>query len=218
MIHVQTFSEAGGHAVCEDALEVHRHPSDPDAWLGFLADGQGGQSGGAAAARIACRAAAEAARSLTPEQLADPRAWTTFLQQADAAVTAAPEAGYTTLIGLGIFGDTLYGASSGDSAVLVVSEGEDQIPRQATAHQFKNPPVGSGAATFVPFTARLAGRWAVLAMSDGVWKYAGWDRIVQAVAAHRGESLVAALQAAARLRRSGEFPDDFTIILFESSD
>ncbi len=216
MIRVTSFSEAGGHAVCEDAFEVHRHPSDPDGWLGFLADGQGGQAGGAEAARIACRVAAEAALSLSPHQLSDSRTWTALLQQADAAVAADHEAGFTTLIGLSILGDVLHGASCGDSAVLVVSE--DQGPRQATADQLKNPPVGSGVATFIPFTATLAGRWSVLAMSDGVWKYAGWDRIFETVATHRGESLVAALQAAARLRRSGQFPDDFTVVLFEGTD
>ena len=216
MIRVTTFSEAGGHAVSEDAFAVHRYPSDPDGWLGFLADGQGGQSGGAEAARLACRVAADAALKLSLHQLADSRVWTTLLQQADAAVSADREAGLTTLIGLGILGGVLHGASCGDSAVVVVSEGER--PRQATADQFKNPPVGSGVATFVPFTARLAGRCSVLVMSDGVWKYAGWERIFEAVVIHRGQSLIAALQAAARLRRTGTFPDDFTVVLFEGTD
>jgi hypothetical protein len=216
MIRVITFSEAGGHAVSEDAFEVHRHPSAPDFWLGFLADGQGGQAGGAEAARIACRVAAEAALPLSPPQLSDSWKWTGLLQKADAAVAADRNAGFTTLIGLGILGDVLYGTSCGDSAVLVVSEG--QSPRQATADQIKNPPVGSGAAQFVPFTATLAGRWSVLAMSDGVWKYAGWERIFEAVATHRGESVIGALQAAARLGRTGQFPDDFTIVLFEGLD
>ena len=216
MIRVTSFSEAGGHAVCEDAFEVHRHPSDPDGWLGFLADGQGGQAGGAEAARTACRVAAEAALRLSPHQLSDSRMWTTLLQQADAAVSTDREAGFTTLIGLSILGDVLHGASCGDSAVLVVSEGGS--PRQATADQVKNLPVGSGVARFVPFTASLVRRWSVLAMSDGVWKYAGWERIFEAVASHRGEPLIAALQAAARLRRTGQFPDDFTVVLFEGTD
>ena len=201
MIRVTSFSEAGGHAVSEDAFEVHRHPSDPDCWLCFLADGQGGQSGGAEAARIACRVASGAAFQLSPQQLSEPSMWITLLKQADAAVCADPDAGFTTLIGLCITGDALHGALSGDGAVLVVSEGG--VPRQATADQLKNPPVGSGAARFVPFSASLAGRWSVLAMSDGVWKYVGWERIFEAVATHRGPSLVAALQGAARLRRSG---------------
>ncbi len=216
MINVTSFSEAGGHAQCEDAFEVHRHPSDPECWLCVLADGQGGQSGGAEAARLACRVAAQAALRLTPRQLCDPSMWIPLLEQADAAVCADPDAGYTTLIGLCIIGAALLGASSGDSAVLVVSEGG--VPRQATADQLKNPPVGSGAARFVPFSASLAGRWSVLAMSDGVWKYAGWERIFEAVATHRDEAVVAALQAAARLRRSGQFPDDFTIVVFEGPD
>jgi PPM family protein phosphatase len=168
MISVTSFSEAGGHAVSEDAFEVRRHPADPDCWLCVLADGQGGQAGGADAARIACRFAAEAACQLAPQHLSKPSMWIILLKEADAAVRAEPDAGFTTLIGFSIAGDALHGASSGDSAVLVVSG--DGIPRQATADQFKNPPVGSGSARFVPFSASLAGRWSVLAMSDGVWK------------------------------------------------
>ena len=164
---------------------------------------------------MACRVAAEAAFRLAPRQLWDPRQWIALLERADAAVWADPDAGFTTLIGLCITGGVLIGASSGDSAVLVLSEGD--IPQQATADQLKNPPVGSGAAQFVPFTADLARRWSVLAMSDGVWKYAGWDRISAAVAAHRGGALIAALQAPARLRLSGRFPDDFTVVLFEGT-
>lgn len=83
-----------------------------------------------------------------------------------------------------------------------------------TDRQAKNPPVGSGAAWFVPFVAKLAAPWLVMAMSDGVWKYVGWDRLIAAVAAHHGEPLIEALQVSARLR-SGRFPDDFTVVVFE---
>ena len=78
-------------------------------------------------------------------------------------------------------------------------------PKTLTDRQAKNPPVGSGAAWFVPFADRLAGPWSVLAMSDGVWKYVGWDRIIAGIASHRGQPLIESLQAAARLR-SGRFP------------
>jgi PPM family protein phosphatase len=134
MISVTTFSEAGGHPVNEDAFKVHRHPTAPDCWLCFLADGQGGQAGGAEAARIACRVAAEAAFRFASQQLSEPSMWVSLLKQADAAVCADPDAGFTTLIGLCINGESLHGASSGDSAVLVVSD--DNIARQATGDQF----------------------------------------------------------------------------------
>jgi serine/threonine protein phosphatase PrpC len=61
MIVVTSFSGAGGHPNNEDAFVVLPHPSGPDRWLCFLADGQGGRASGAEAARLACGAAAEAA-------------------------------------------------------------------------------------------------------------------------------------------------------------
>jgi serine/threonine protein phosphatase PrpC len=215
MVSVASFSEAGGHAVNEDAFVVQRHPSGPDRWLCFLADGQGGSAGGAEAARLACHTAAEAALRQPLGELAGPAAWRVILQEADRAVLADPEAGLTTLLGFCISDGFLAGASSGDSAVFALSAGERV--ENLTVNQRKNPPVGSGGAKFVPFATRLVGRWSVLAMSDGVWKYVGWERLVQAAAGSRGEECVETLQRAARLPGSGRFPDDFTVVLFEDA-
>ena len=99
MISVTTFSEAGGHPVSEDAFEVRRHPSDPECWLGFLADGQGGRAGGAEAARIACRVAAQAALAQPPHQLSEPWGWTAILEQADAADALAAAIAHAHLSG-----------------------------------------------------------------------------------------------------------------------
>jgi hypothetical protein len=54
-------------------------------------------------------------------------------------------------------------------------------------------------------------------MSDGVWKYVGWERLMQAAAASRGDALLEALKGLARLPGSGRFPDDFTLVLFEDA-
>ena len=116
------------------------------------------------------------------------------------------------LVGLCVVPGAVAGASCGDSAALLVCGGR---ARPLTAAQAKNPPVGSGAAPFVPFAAGLVRPWALLAMSDGVWKYAGWAAITQAASALRGRALLEALQARARLPGSGQFPDDFTLVLFE---
>src|SRR5438093_1619805 len=160
MVNVVSFSEAGGHPANEDAYDVRQHPSDPACWLCFLADGQGGRAGGGQAAQIACNAAAEAALRQQPRKLAGLATWDAIFREADEMVCAAPGAGFTTLLGFCLAGGTLVGASSGDSAVLVVSEGEP--PKELTAGQVKNPPVGSGAALFVAFAARLAGAWLAL--------------------------------------------------------
>jgi hypothetical protein len=90
-----------------------------------------------------------------------------------------------------------------------------QRPRAVTARQSKNPLVGSGAAPFWPFGLALVVPWVVVAMSDGVWKYAGWDRIEKAVSAARGQQIVDRLQEEARLGGSGQFPDDFTVVVFD---
>jgi hypothetical protein len=41
MCQVLSFSEPGGHANNEDAIEVRCHPNDASIWLCALADGQG---------------------------------------------------------------------------------------------------------------------------------------------------------------------------------
>ena len=146
--------------------------------------------------------------------MAVPSTWLAILARADAAVAADVEAGFTTLIGFCLDGEKVVGASCGDSAVLALGRGVS--PCAVTAKQVKNPPVGSGAAFFTPFVAALTKPWIVLAMSDGVWKYVGWDRVVKA-ATEGGQGLVEKLQAGARLPGSGLFPDDFTIVLFEGS-
>jgi hypothetical protein len=106
------------------------------------------------------------------------------------------------------------GASCGDSAAVAVCG--DAAPHMLTSRQQKNPPVGSGEADFVPFEMAHMPPWKVLAMSDGVWKYATWDCVWDAAARLAGGELIAELQAAARLKRTGEFQDDFTVVLLES--
>ena len=66
------------------------------------------------------------------------------------------------------------------------------------------------------FAAKLPASWIVLAMSDGVWKGIGRDRIAALLRNNRGRALLDALLADARLPRSGELGDDFTAIVLES--
>lgn len=206
MIRTYTFSAAGGHVVNEDAFLVRELPSG--AWLVALADGQGGRAGGARAAQLACRVALEeAARDPEPD-------WLNAPVLADNAVAADRDAGFTTLVALRATANYVSGASCGDSAAVAVCGGA--APKVLTARQFKNPPVGSGDATFVPFALALAAPWKLLVLSDGVWKYATWDRVWDGVAHLSGVELLAELQAAARLPATGEFQDDFTVVLLES--
>ncbi|MFC1451892.1 hypothetical protein ACFLSJ_00945 [Verrucomicrobiota bacterium] len=129
-------------------------------------------------------------------------------------MNAATDAGFTTLVALVLFEDGVAGASTGDSAAVAIMEGDRHI---LTGNQIKNPPVGSGAALFVPFACPLRVPWKVMAMSDGVWKYAGWQAVFDLASVHSGQELVEALCEKARLPGSGEFQDDFTLVLAEGS-
>jgi serine/threonine protein phosphatase PrpC len=213
MIHVLSYTEAGGHPVNEDAFLARPHPADPECWLVFLADGQGGRAGGARTARLACETAAALASRVPPADLVESSRWQEILSRTDAAVSADEDAGCTTLIGLCVRSGQLAGASCGDSAAIAASR--DTLS-DLTSRQFKNPPVGSGEADFIPFEMDLVRPWRVLVMSDGVWKYAGWDKINNSFAKLDGQELLAAIQNRARLRTSRTFPDDFTLVLLES--
>lgn len=213
MIYLHSHSQAGGHLINEDAFVAAPHPADPDCWLICLADGQGGRAGGARAARLACETAAAIATEHSPSDLTKPSLWQTILTRADAMVCDESSAGFSTLIGLCVRNDRLVGASSGDSAAVVIGQG---TTHEVTAHQHKNPPVGSGVATFVPFMAKLVRPWRLLVMSDGVWKYAGWAKINETASQIGGPELLVELQDAARLRGTGAFPDDFTVVLLEA--
>ena len=214
-MRIFSFTEAGGHPVNEDAFRVEPHPYDAGLMLIAMADGQGGQSGGARAAKIAVEAVLDAARHTSPMRLREhPAAWREILHHADEAVMADPEAGFTSLVGFAAGdGSGITGASCGDSAVLVACDGATQV---ITDHQYKNPPVGSGDANFVPFHGAIAPRRSILAMTDGVWKFAGWDSIADAACEKRGQPLIDALASRARLPGSGKFQDDFTLLVLES--
>lgn len=213
MSAVFSYSEAGGHDVNEDSFAVQPHPADPSCWLCVLADGQGGQAGGAEAAQLATHTVIEALTALPVDSLSASATWNSVFRRADEAVCKDGRAGFTTLVGFAIAGRQIIGASSGDSAVCLIDAGDRIF--DLTRHQIKNPPVGSGAAVFVPFAAKLPESWSVLAMSDGVWKYVGWDRICELAAKCRGEALLSALQQQARLSGSGKFQDDFTAVIVQ---
>jgi serine/threonine protein phosphatase PrpC len=136
--------------------------------------------------------------------------WGFVLQTADQAVAADPEAGFSTLVGFCIRNGRIVGASSGDSAVALLNNAGATI---LTNRQLKHPPVGSGSAVFTEFATELGEGWRALAMTDGVWKYVGWDRVIATAGAHPGRAALEALRELARLPKSGGLQDDFTAIL-----
>lgn len=216
MCQVHMYSEPGGHAENEDVIKVCRHPQQANVWLCALADGQGGRSGGARAADLACRTVIQAAVEYPYGVLTKGDTWIDILRLADLAVANDADAGLTTLVGFCLTKGILVGASNGDSAVLVLDTGQDC--REITRGQHKNPPIGFGDAAVVPFTTRLAKPWTVVTMSDGVWKYVGWDRIREHAARLRGQALIESLQQAGRLTRTCAFQDDFTLGVFNNEN
>lgn len=211
MIRVVTHSEPGGHAANEDAFVVATHPEDAEVYLCAVADGWGGQFGGGAAARLACETFLKVASQATPAELMLLRHWDDILAHVDRTVAGDALCGFTTLVAFCVARGGLAGASCGDSA-LVVAEPE-QEPLVLTARQSKNPPVGSGAAVFVPFAIHLHAPWTALALSDGVWKYVGWDAVLQAAARAAGEDVIKSLRQRAALPGSGALQDDFTLVV-----
>lgn len=213
-MNVLSFSEVGGHRHNEDSFVVEQHTDNRECWLCFLADGQGGQSGGGLASQLACRIGSETANTYSNDQLLDPLCWATILKTVDNAVLKDQQAGYCTFIGMCLFRDQLVGVSCGDSAALLVGKNG---AREVTSVQQKNPPIGSGGALPVTFEAETDASCQILVMSDGVWKYVGMERITSLAQQLRGENLVEELQQLARLLGSGAFQDDFTIVVMDRS-
>lgn len=214
MIEVFTFSEPGGHAENEDAYDLRPISLPEECYLCAVADGQGGRPGGAQAARVACRACLDAALTYPLANLFHPDTWADILRAADEAVCDDPTAGFTTLVGFCVSGSFVCGASSGDSAAVLFQAGRAGVV--LTAHQQKNPPVGSRAASFVSFCARLVAPWTLLAMSDGVWKYAGLTNVMRIASEERGQEIIPAIREQAELRPSGRLQDDFTLVVLQS--
>ena len=219
-IHHWVHSEPGDGHVNEDVALVRLHPQealaqDASSLLCVLADGQGGRAGGADAARIASGASLDAASTFPPIALLEEAAWYPILSAADEAACEDDAAGYTTLVSLCVAGGRVCGASCGDSGALLLNGGRETL---LTDNQRKNPPVGSGAAYPVAFSARLGPGWKLLIVSDGVWKGLGWDGIARLAHAHGGESLIAALRLAALEENGGRLGDDFSVILLGDDD
>ncbi len=64
-------------------------------------------------------------------------------------------------------------------------------------------------------SAKLEGCWKLLAVSDGVWKFAGWEAIAERCRAETGEALISSLRELAVANTGGRLLDDFSIILIE---
>ncbi|MDI3285786.1 protein phosphatase 2C domain-containing protein [Polyangium sp. 15x6] len=175
-------------------------------WTLVVADGAGGLSGGALAARWA----AEAASALGAEEELTPAAWCERLSRLDREMEADSKCGETTLVVVQVSGNELWGASIGDSGALLVEAGQVV---ELTAMQKHKPLLGSGACTPTRIERRsLSGR--LLLASDGLLKYLPRPKLSEVALAGDVRSAVEALVEAVKLP-SGNFHDDVAVILAE---
>ncbi len=147
----------------QDQIEA-RHLQN--ARLVALADGAGGQAGGALAARLAVSTALDfLERADDPFDLDTLR---TAISLADEAVEAHPDAGFSTLIVLACDDTRIAGASVGDSMALhIFPESEVELSDK----QRKRPPLGSGNCLATAFRAQVKEGEQLLVMSDGVFRF-----------------------------------------------
>ena len=215
MVQAFVYSEAGGKLKNEDAVSVQQYPADGRVWICALADGQGGQFGGERAAQLAVEVSLKTATTSQLKQLSESQFWEHVAETTDKSVSDNEDAGYTTLVICCINIDSVLGVSSGDSAAIILNK-DGAIA--LTENQIKNPPVGSGAARFVSFHAKLKTDWKLLVVSDGVWKYIGWELLTKVASENQGDELISSLRELAAKSNGGRLADDFSIALFESND
>ena len=207
-----THSEARYNRSNEDAIAVQPHPEDAGVLVCALADGQGGQLGGATASQIAVQTCIDLAGEYAVKQLCDRKTWESIIRKADEAVSGHPDAGFTTLISLCVATDRICGASCGDSAALLIRSTRYEV---LTAKQRKNPPVGSHAALPASFEAQLKPDSKLVIMSDGVWQGLGHDAIADVALAKQGQELIVAVRQLQVGQNYGQLPDDFSLIIVQ---
>ena len=57
--------------------------------------------------------------------------------------------------------------------------------------------------------------WRILVVSDGVWKYVGWERMIAVGRSAQGNQIADALRREV-LQSHSILPDDFSVIVIES--
>lgn len=206
------YSEIGSHDENEDAIAAVAHITDSSTMICALADGQGGQRGAAVAANHSISSCLIKAQSYSPRELLNPFTWETIGEFVDKNVAEEVEAGFTTFIGLCVAPQYIVGASCGDSAVVLTINEKVFI---LSERQYKNPPVGSGSARFTSFSSALYEKWKVLLISDGVWKFTGWDSAIRIIQTENGKDVISKLRENV-ISKTSELFDDFSLILIES--
>lgn len=189
----------------QDQIETRRLQN---AHLVALADGAGGQAGGALAARIAIETALDFLESTSdPFDLDTLR---TAISLADEAVEAHRDAGFSTLIVLACDEVRVAGASVGDSMTLHISPGGET---ELSAKQRRRPPLGSGSCLGTPFGREARGGEQTLLMSDGVFGYVAPETLAQTCRESSDSEVLPRLLGLQKRSESGDLFDDWSAIL-----
>lgn len=180
----------------------------PTAHLLVVADGAGGTGDGAHAADAVLAAVLAAATTAAPP-LTSAAACAALLTHLDSTLRR----GETTAVLAVILGDTIHGASVGDSGAWLIDP--HGAIHDLSEHQRRKPLLGSGRATAIPFTAPLDSSTLLLA-TDGLFNYCPRDRIAALATSPDLEGLATRLCDLPRLR-SGALPDDIAVVLARRS-
>ena len=189
----------------QDAIETRRLPN---ARLVALADGAGGQAGGALAARLAVAIALDFLESASNPFDSD--TLRTAISLADEAVEASFYTGFSTLIVVACAQKRIAGASVGDSMALhIFPSGEMELSER----QRKNPPLGSGGCLGTPFDYDVRGDEQTLLMSDGVFRFVGTEQLAQTCRESSDADVMARLLELQRRQENDDLFDDWSAIL-----
>lgn len=168
-----------------------------------VADGAGGQSGGARAASMAVDYVREHTHELETSD-----ACVNLLHAMDQVIAKDGVAGETTCVVAVVSENDIYGASVGDSgAWIIIKNGILNL----TQRQAIKPFIGSGAAWAAPFSSGRTRGERLLLATDGLLKYTSPDRIASACVdgdlAHCARKLIELVRYP-----SGGLPDDVTVV------
>jgi serine/threonine protein phosphatase PrpC len=173
-----------------------------------VADGAGGQSGGAEAAVMAVESVRQNANELRATS-----ACVALLQSMDHAICQDRAAGETTCALAVVTRAGVYGASVGDSGIWVINEtGFINL----TERQSRKPFIGSGSAWPSPFEYKMTDKDLLLLATDGLLKYATSERIVAICREYDCSQVPHRLIELVRYQ-SGALPDDVTAIVADSN-
>lgn len=168
-----------------------------------VADGAGGQSGGAKAAAMAVELVRQ-----KKNELREAGACVALLQSMDRAISQDRVAGETTCALAVVTRSGVYGASVGDSGVWLIKESGFI---NLTERQSRKPFIGSGMAWPSAFEYKTTGGDSLLLATDGLLKYTSPEQIVEVCSDKVGSHVPDRLIGLVRYP-SGALPDDITVV------